>query len=316
MPKTQRSPGSDQDDQPTAKRARPCLSILDFSDELLVMIVQHIECLSDLLCLSQTCDRFHRICRDKSFWINVDARQGSPLTLRQLRRLFNYLHQDTETIAIKGFLSQGNNQVKESISPSFLETLSSRCPKLKELCLEQCYIDASKTPVTDLPRSLTTLRLRGCEVVNIGDKSSFFTNLHHTTPHLRILDLQGSGWLSNHSLMAICKCEELKELNLRKCFRIGECFVYSALACRFGFRQLEKIDLRDTGIGSSDVACFARIPLLKTLYMGFSVKTSESKENIDDKGNVNMAFQTLTESFVTFSSSFSSRLALSHHLWT
>ena len=52
-----------------------------------------------------------------------------------------------------------------------------------------------------------------------------------------MLDLRESPWVTNHSLMAICKLEELREVDLRGCFRIGECFAYTALACRFGFRS-------------------------------------------------------------------------------
>ena len=70
---------------------------------------------------------------------------------------------------------------------------------------------------------------------------------------LKSVDLTGSGWLSNHSLMALCKCEELTELNLNGCWRIGECFAYSALACRFGFRKLKKADLTDTKVTNSEV---------------------------------------------------------------
>ena len=54
--------------------------------------------------------------------------------------------------------------------------------------------------------------------------------------HCQVLDLRDSPWVTNHSLMAICKIEELRELDLRGCFRMGECFAYTALACRFGFR--------------------------------------------------------------------------------
>ena len=61
-------------------------------------------------------------------------------------------------------------------------------------------------------------------------------NEYWMNKHCQVLDLRDSPWVTNHSLMAICKIEELRELDLRGCFRMGECFAYTALACRFGFR--------------------------------------------------------------------------------
>ena len=105
--------------------------------------------------------------------------------------------------------------------------------------------------------------------------------------HSQVLDLRDSPWVTNHSLMAICKIEELRELDLRGCFRMGECFAYTALACRFGFRyfpkkkiretvhsvepstpstrKVEKLDLRDTSVGDQEAACFSRLPELRQL---------------------------------------------------
>ena len=40
------------------------------------------------------------------------------------------------------------------------------------------------------------------------------------------------GWVKNHCLMALCKLEHLRELSLRGCHRVGECFAYTALATR------------------------------------------------------------------------------------
>ena len=70
-------------------------------------------------------------------------------------------------------------------------------------------------------------------------------NLGHLNKTFQVLDLMDSPWVTNHSLMAICKIEELRELDLRGCFRMGECFAYTALACRFGFRYFKSKFAKD-----------------------------------------------------------------------
>ena len=37
---------------------------------------------------------------------------------------------------------------------------------------------------------------------------------------------------------------------------------------RFGFRSLEKLDLRDTSVGNSEVPCFGQLPKLTHLFFG------------------------------------------------
>ena len=75
---------------------------------------------------------------------------------------------------------------------------------------------------------------------------SYFKDLDLHLPQLESIDLSNSGWLSNHSLQAIGKSDKLKRVILRGCKRIGEVFVYTALATRFGFQNTTYIDLRDT----------------------------------------------------------------------
>ena len=74
-------------------------------------------------------------------------------------------------------------------------------------------------------------------------------------------------------IQAIGKNEKLLRANLKGCYRIGECFVYTALATRFGFRRLKWLDVRDTSIGDSEVTCFGRLPNIRHLLLGHT--TSE-----------------------------------------
>ena len=112
---------------------------------------------------------------------------------------------------------------------------------------------------------------------------------------LQSLDLTNSGWLSNHSLQAICKCDLLQRLILKGCRRLGECFAYTALATRFGFKNISWLDLRDTSIGDNEVPCFSRLPKITHLFLGRTASEyipppagSESNGLITDRGIISM----------------------------
>jgi len=149
-------------------------------------------------------------------------------------------------------------------------------------------------------------------------KPSYFKDLDLHLPQLESIDLSNSGWLSNHSLQAIGKSDKLKRVILRGCKRIGEVFVYTALATRFGFQNTTYIDLRDTfgnldlfyclsykaykftyimyfSVGDSEVTCFGRLPKVTHLYFGRTSNVqmaapsqSESNGRITDRGVLSM----------------------------
>ena len=76
---------------------------------------------------------------------------------------------------------------------------------------------------------------------------------------------------------------------------MGECFVYTALATRFGFRRVTSMDLRDTSVGDSEVPCFGRLPEIRQLLLGHTSDTefvpppdSEGQGVITDRGVLSM----------------------------
>ncbi len=147
-----------------------------------------------------------------------------------------------------------------------------------------------------MPRSMEKFSMKGCSVVNIDPRQSYLFKMHTYFQKLKHLDLSDSSWLSNHSLQAICKSDTMESLNLQGCKRIGEIFVYTALATRFGFLGVKVLDLRDTMIGDTEVPCFGRLPEVTTLYLGRTEsreavevpERSESNGSITDRGVVSM----------------------------
>ncbi len=285
----------DDEDSPCVKRSRPSpqkCSLLDLSDETLLLILQLLPSSLDLLRVAESCSRLGRVCRDRTLWIRVDTRMCARKlqTPRHLRRLIPFLHEGTDSAAFGGRVLD-TIPGKETLTPSMLRELSLRCPALSELILERCFIDASKVTPTCFPSSLRRLALPGCEVAN-QTKESYFKDVHLSLPTLEELILRDCLWLSNHSLLSLAKCERLRSLDLCGCVRMGECFVYTALATRFGFRHLEVADLRDTNICDSEVQCFGRLPEIKTLKLGKSSSSvvvpflaeSEGDGKITDRG--------------------------------
>ena len=104
-------------------------------------------------------------------------------------------------------------------------------------------------------------------------------------PNLHRLILSGCGWLSSHSLMAIAKLPLLEELDLRGCRRMGDVFAYTALATRWGFQKLERLDMRDTNITDTEWQCFGRLPSIKKFLAGRTLdgNQTETDERLNDR---------------------------------
>ena len=123
-----------------------------------------------------------------------------------------------------------------------------------------------------------------CQIVNIESltQKSYFSKLDEILPSIESLDLYQGRWLSNHSLQGMCKSPTLSRLNLQGCTQVGETFVYTALATRFGFRNVTFLDLRDTFVGDSEVPCFGRLPNLEQIHFGRTGTKELSHESSQD----------------------------------
>lgn len=277
----------ESEDSAVIKRSkRENVEILDLSDDVLLYILSYLPT-SDLLNLAETCQRLGCIAEDESLWKKIQM-VGKQIPVARLRKVLKYLTAKTVSIKIGG--APGDRQ---SITPAILQSFGEKCPNLDELVLEGCDIDAESIQLTHIPKTAKRLGLRSCNVVNIDPKKSYLYDLENLLPELEELDLTNAAWLSNHSLLAICKSQSLKAINFKGCSRLGECIVYSSLATRFGFRNVTHIDLRDTHVGDSEVPCFGRLPKLTHLYFGQSTEQSlpdgfESNGKITDRGVISL----------------------------
>merc|ERR1711953_1344455 len=276
LAKRRRTEGAAAEASPSPSQS----TLLHLSDDVMLQILQNLSSM-DLITLVLTCKRFQSLCLNtESLWRHPDF-SNHPMDLRSIKKWFKFLNSRTETLALEGFLKTSRGQVV-NISQALLGDICTTCDKLKELKLSNVYYHGDSITFQHFPKTLTHLSFEGCEVDNLPTDISYFKSISLHLPLLETLNLQNCGWVKNHCLMAICKLENLKTLNLRGCFRIGECFAYTALALKFGFNSIEKFDLRDTDMSDMGLACF-RKKTLKELCFG-----GEFGGKITDHGILNI----------------------------
>ena len=254
--------------------------IFCLSDEVIQMILLHLNHV-DLFHFALTSAQLNRVASDPMLWNNVDTRHAKPMPIREFKQLIKYCHANTKAIIVQGTLKKSIGQrieLKNTLTPHLLSSIIKQCPNLEEFALEDVYLDVSKISLDMLPAAnLTSLSLAGSELVNMNEKESWLKDMNVKMPHLKKINFRNCGWLSNHSIMALGKNQKLEELNLRGCFRMGECYAYTALACRFGFRSLKKLDLRDTLCSNVEVPSFTRLPEMQQILFGWTTSREEAR---------------------------------------
>lgn len=240
--------------------------IFRLSDDVLLGILKLLTSSFDIINTSDTCIRLQTICADKSLWRKADFR-GRGVRLQLLKTCIKRLNSETKYLAIEGCLQQGAGLVKtENLSEALLRDLRIKCPNLSTLILDKCFIDANKVNIIMLPSTIQHLSITHTEVINTT--TNYFKDIHTIMPGLNTIDLSYSGWVPHHSLLSFCKCPGLTELRLRGCFRMGECFAYTAIACKYGFEKVTLFDFRDTEFTDQDTVCFFGRPMVKTMLLG------------------------------------------------
>ncbi|GLH12782.1 Protein of unknown function [Gryllus bimaculatus] len=279
--------------------------LLRLSDDVLLILMGQLD-QRDLMNLGRTCQRLDAVSRDHTLWSKVDLRSHN-IMLCQLRDFIEYLHPTTKLIASRGCLHLMNppSRWTQACSPRrALRDLSKACPRLETFIAVEHFFDArwkeadqvyvktwqmrmrvmmtmivavlvvvvmmvieTLVSVTDFPPSLKNLTLKACEIYFLPKEKSYFHGIYKHMPNLEVLILDDCQWLTAHSLMAISKCPNLRELSLKSCRNLGECLVYTSLAARFGFKSLKILDVRETSLADNEISCFRKIDSLTHLFL-------------------------------------------------
>ncbi|KAG7165817.1 F-box/LRR-repeat protein 12-like [Homarus americanus] len=225
--------------------------------------------------MCRTCERFNKVASDKSLWTAVDFSEGC-LSLQQLKRCHVFLRSTTRQLILRGHKKKyaGTPKWKTPlISAALLKLIGERCPNLEELTLSEAYVDANKLKVTDfLPvQSLTKFCLIDCEFVNLPSPSrdgSYFRRTHKILPRLECLKIIKCAWVDDYDVMVLSKVDSLKKLVLRNLPKVGRAMAYIALSFRFGFQNLEELDVRGTSLEDNEVISIVKNGKLRALYLG------------------------------------------------
>ncbi|KAI4495591.1 hypothetical protein M0802_008603 [Mischocyttarus mexicanus] len=209
--------------------------------------------------------RMYRITRDRTLWKIIDFRKHQ-IPIEDVTKYTKFFQRSTTSLSMRGDL---NAREHVKLPPTFFRTLRKHCTQLKELIIEECYIDGNKIEITDFPEALEKLSFEGCRMDHLQTNKSYFFKIDHHMANLTCLILSNCQWLLPHSLLVISKIAKLKELRMNSCRRLGECVAYSSLATRFGFKQLEILDLRETALGDSEISCFSNTKTLRHLYLEY-----------------------------------------------
>ncbi|XP_001608169.1 uncharacterized protein LOC100124249 [Nasonia vitripennis] len=242
-------------------------SLLDLSDDVLLHIFKYLSSF-DLMSLHLCCTRLHNLCYDRTLWRTVDLR-AQHLPLEELNEYMKFIQPVTKTVAIRG--NKRKSEFPE-LDQSFLNTLNSKCGNLQELILEDYSILRGNIQIKNFPRSLQKLSFKGCQIIKDGlngenNNKSYLWGIDRHMPNLTCLILTNCNWLNSHSFMAISKISKLKEVRLNSCHGLSEEVAYASLACRYGLKSLEILDLRDTFVGDSVVSSFNQTSTLTEIYL-------------------------------------------------
>lgn len=228
---------------------------------------------------SRVCTRLEKISKDRTLWKEADLRPFC-LSRSELEEAARCFHRGTKVLASTGPFRRaqcdnheeaGTTSTRQSVdsclSQALFELVAGQAVGLETLILEEHLIDASALPYRCFPPSLRQLSMENCRMVNPPAKESYFFSMASITPNLEELNLSGCLWFEDHSMMALSKCPKLKILRLRGCPKVGTCAAYIFLSTRFGFEQIEILDLRETAVSDAEVRAFRAKPHLKRFYL-------------------------------------------------
>ncbi|XP_077284244.1 uncharacterized protein LOC143909876 [Arctopsyche grandis] len=154
-----------------------------------------------------------------------------------------------------------------SITKDIMLQIRQKCINLRDLRLEYCNLNCNTFLLSEFPRTLKVLSLKGCKRTNVPFQKPYLFKIQDYLSGLEELDLSYCRWLSGHSLLLLSKMLRLKKLWLRGCIGLGECVAYASLSTRFGFKSLELLDVRGTSMGDSEVSSFSFLMNLRELYL-------------------------------------------------
>ncbi|XP_043087279.1 F-box/LRR-repeat protein 12-like [Puntigrus tetrazona] len=159
---------------------------------------------------SRVCRRWKQLVKDQRLWRVVDLSTWKGLTSRALWVLLRqYLGPGLRCLRLRGLLLSARRGA--FLTESWLQTLRSKCPRLRRLCLQHTDLRGLRS-CSLLPPSLQELELRSCEV-----PAGFFAQ----EPEIEALVLDTVPSFSDQHLRSLCSWRRLRRLELRDLIRVS-----------------------------------------------------------------------------------------------
>ncbi|KAL7025945.1 hypothetical protein ACKWTF_013717 [Chironomus riparius] len=261
--------------------------LLDLADELLIEIAIKLDGES-LHNVSLTCSHLKNLILDKKLWTEA-VFASKDLDIWEILKRLKYLTVGTKKLKIQGDskkdLMEKRPLKNRQTFKEIIKRIMLRSPFIESLHFHQIWFDWTRDwTITKFPANLRSLVFTNCILPKDRNRMSrTFSNIFDHMPYLEELRLEYCNFFEPNDLMPLSKIQELKILSLRGCKRFRNCVPYISLSCRFGFKKLEVLDLRETNISDSEVQCLNALKTLKELYLEHTdVELNDDDSDDDD----------------------------------
>lgn len=223
---------------------------------------------------------------DKKLWTEAVFTSKS-LDIWEILKRLRYLRVCTKSLKICGdskkeFMESRPLKNRQTFK-EIIKRIILRAPFIEDLHFHQIWFDWTRDfSITKFPANLKSLVFTNCIMPKDRTRiNRTFTNIFDHLPHLEEVKLEYCNFFEPNDLMPLSKIQKLKILSLRGCKKLRNCVPYISLSCRFGFKKLEILDIRETMITDSELQCLNVLKTLKELYLEH-VDTEINDEDSDD----------------------------------
>ncbi|KAF7698338.1 F-box/LRR-repeat protein 12-like [Silurus meridionalis] len=199
-----------------------------FPENILIEILSYLN-VKELIRNGRVCKRWRALIKDQTLWRTVDLSTWKQVSSRVLWTLLRqYLGRGARTLHLRGLLQSARGG--SFLSEPWLQTLSSKCPRLRRLILTRTDLRGLHN-CSLLPPSLQVLELHSCEVPPgfFIHNSAKPAQTEQTEPVeespscgsvLETLILDNVPSFTDHHLKSLSSWERLRHLELRDMLRV------------------------------------------------------------------------------------------------
>lgn len=246
------------------------------------------------------CSRLKNLVLDKRLWTEAIF-TSTDLDIWEILKRLKYLTVNTKKLIIKGNCKREDMDKRllknRQTFKEIIKRIMLRSPFIEHLHFDRIWFDWTRDfTITKFPPNLKSLIFTNCIIPKDRKRpAKTFTNIFEHMPQLEELRLEYCNFFAPNDLMPLSKLTMLKVLSLRGCKKFRNCVPYISLSCRFGFKQLEVLDLRETNISDSEVQCLNSLKTLKELYLEYHELEQSTIDDDSDDDDFHQFFRSISQ---------------------